>query len=709
MRRAVLTLLAGLIVLAGTAGVLHADLFDDDPDATRAWAERLRQPREVVDQVVVCFDAPSFIRQIGKWDETRFWPVLLWDSDLVPGFVAAFRPAEVLLARPGDGDDVTLERGLAAVQRSWGADNEGTEPTKPAAFLHILSDRERAPLGVVLLDAASPEFLGGLAVAAGRFHLPLPFTTAEKHDRRIPHDRVNEIRSDVRDVLGGLGIAFEEKFDDLDFLTVANDMPFGYTIDDDRAHPGGYTVDDVIARNMDLTRWGWVGRLVGGPARSVFMAMSALFLQPEKGLFFSRYNPENRTFGVYDPKPALEVFDGLFPTEMIRHPDATLERWRSVEWPEGNPFGFVFVNSSGGATNWSTSKGGATHFDVPRTVPCVVHYTHSGSAGRPFHVDTIAGRWMTGGAYVYFGSYSEPYLTAFVPASTLAERVRLGVPLGAAMRHPYGAARVGQRKMKVGGEERLVRFNLSGPWKLAYFGDPSYQLLGSTGGRPTGGRSDPDRPGKDTFPSIKSFRKARPKGDAARAKHALDAAGAVLLDLEKTKLVDAWGWGKVLKTLTGNTDADAVRRDRVQREMVRVWIASMRRSGSDKLYATREIRKLRKLPKPIRQLLEKGAASEDAGRCVAQFAKEYVSGIARHLQSDVGRDSTLARWALEMACSFAHSKGSQGPFYAWVVEASRGLGVAPDDIREAVLEQKGIPESARKGVADSVKGALDPD
>ncbi len=693
MKKTALLLLVFVAVLVAAPRSLSADVFDDDAERTKTWAETLHQPREVVDRVVVCFDESAFLRELAKWDEKRFWPVLLWDSALVPKFVAAFGPRQLLLAKPGAPGDVTLESGRAAVAGAWEA---GEETADTAAFLAVLQGRERAALGTVLLDAASPEFLGGLALAAGRFHLPLVFPTEEKHDKRITDDRVEEIRERLRQALIDLGVEFESRMDDLDFVTVANDMPFGYSVDEEGAHPGGYTVDDAIARNSDPGRWGWVGRLLGGPARSVYMVMGALFLQPENGLFFSRYNPKNDTFGPYDPEPAFATFERLFPIEMIRHPDATLARWRALEWPGGNRFGLVLVNSSGGATSWSTSKGGATHFDVPDTVPCVVHYTHSGSAGRPFHLDSIAGRWMAGGAYFYFGSYAEPYLQAFVPATVLAERVDLGVPLGAAMRLPYGPRRTGQRMMKVGEEERLVRFNMSGPWKLACFGDPSFQLR-----KPDAERVEPDRPKGGYHTTLKSFRKSRSKGDAAKARHALDALGVVVLDRKKTKLVDEWGWGKVLKALAKDADRGAV-----QREMVRVWLASLRRAGAGKLYSAKALKKLTKLPKPIARLLADGAASEEAGRQVAEFAKAYVEGIGAHPESDVGKDPQLARWVLEMASSFAQPKGWQKPFYAWVVEASRALGVAPDDIREAVLARDGIPDGARKGVA-AVKGQLE--
>ena len=62
-------------------------------------------------------------------------------------------------------------------------------------------------------------------------------------------------------------------------------------------------------------------------------------------------------------------------------------------------------------------------------------------------------------------------------------------------------------------------------------------------------RLELDRPKGDYHSTLKSFRKARPKGAAAKARHAWDALAAVMLAPEKAKLVYEWGWGKVMKAL----------------------------------------------------------------------------------------------------------------------------------------------------------------
>jgi hypothetical protein len=684
-----------VMALACAPAALAGDF--DDAEEVGAWTARMDTGRRVVERVVVCFDHGSFLVEVAKWDAERYWPVLLWDSDLVPKFIAAFEPKEVLVANYAVAPDDELVAGMQTVAAAWGLPAENA-PTDAKGFLAALTERERIPNGTVLLAPNSPELLGGIALAAGRMHMPMRFETAEVTSTAITSERVAELRKRLMSELEELGIDYAMKLDDLDFITVASDLPFSYTQSKPGAHPGRYTVDDAIARHDGDRRWGWVGRLTGGDLRSVYMAMGALFLQPKSGLFWSRYNPKNEVFGVFDPPPALDTFNEFFPTETIRHPDATLDRWRALQWPGGNRFGFVYVNSSGGATSWSMSKGKATHFDVPETIPCVIHYTHSGSAGQPFNTDTIAGRWMSGGAFVYFGSHAEPYLTAFIPPSELAKRVAVGVPLGAAMRLLYTPKLVGQRKMKVGDAEKLVRFNMSGPWKLAYFGDPSYRLL----------RTPPERVAPDElvgryFSTPGAFRRFKQKNKEATVAHGTRALGTVRLDDSAVKLVDVRGWAKLVKIAPEGELSNAL-----LREMLRNWVTSLRRTDAKKLYALKSLASLVKVPKPIRDLATRGATSPDGARLVTEFAKAYVSGLAAHPESAVGKSPAGALPLLVMACSFEHSKGARKPFYAWIVEASRGLDIAPDDLRAAIVKQDWLTDGVRKAVEAAVKGPLVP-
>ncbi len=109
---------------------------------------------------------------------------------------------------------------------------------------------------------------------------------------------------------------------------------------------------------------------------------------------------------------------------------------------------------------------------------------HSFSAADPTDPQTIAGRWLSQGAFTYFGAVNEPFLHAFRVPGLVAELVAAEVPLVAAFRQ---------------GESETFGF----PWRLCYLGDPLYRLQNATitpgdrhgpnkGGQPgNGSRIDP--------------------------------------------------------------------------------------------------------------------------------------------------------------------------------------------------------------------------
>jgi hypothetical protein len=651
-----------------------------------AWVNKLDSGRKVVDRVVLCFDEESFLEELGKWGPERFWPVLLWESELCDKFITRFAPKKIRLRRPR-GRKLTsekrLSKSLATVQSSWSSDNKNNKGNKdktgrkgrtggkgrtgrkdkdavaaiaPEVYVKQIQALKRSPIGLVLIAKDSPELLGGIAIAAGRFQVPIVFETEKKHNAKVSFDEKESYRKRLRDAAEKLGIAYEERFDELDLITVANDMPFGYTQKDSEMHGGGYTIDDAIARNDEHQRWAWIGRLAGGAERSVYMAMCSLFLQPDRGLFFSRYNSKGTGgFAAFDPSDAPETLAGYFESDVIRHPDATLERWRAHQWPLGNRYGYVFVNSSGGATGWSTSKGGATQFDIPDSVPCVVHYTHSGSAGRPFDDDTIAGRWLANGAYCYFGSYAEPYLAAFVPPNSQATRIAKGLPLSIASRHFYDRRFWTQRKP--GKDKEAVRFNVSAEWKLAFFGDPAYRLS-----RHAVAREQAAALQGPYYPTTSAFLSSRPRQPGARHKHALAAIGVCRLPGLEGRLVDARLWRK--SSGRNITDVQAAG---LRLEMLRNFVTRLRRAGPTKYYQKSQVAKLAKLPKVLETLIERKAGKDKAAkkeswraaRLVDEFAKEYVAGRAN------ASKPMSADWILDLAARLEHSKAEKRRFEAW--------------------------------------------
>ena len=264
-----------------------------------------------------------------------------------------------------------------------------------------------------------------------------------------PED-VEKIRKGIIERLKKSGYKFEA-FDDIDYITVAADIPYSYQYGIS-ANGGNYTVDDAIGRLDTDMRYAFVGRLMYGAGPATYQAMCALFLKPKKTLFFSRYANSGiwRTYWpdrVAEPLKAKTVF----------HPAATLEAWQEL-MRTGNKNNLVYINSSGGSMSWSTSRGGGKPDDIPFSEPCSVHMTHSGSFGSPFNVGSIAVRWIRGGAYCYHGSHSEPYLDAFVPPNESLKEALKGLPLSEVFRWSH-----------------TKRWR---PWKLAFVGDPMFTISG---------------------------------------------------------------------------------------------------------------------------------------------------------------------------------------------------------------------------------------
>src|SRR5262249_60764650 len=87
---------------------------------------------------------------------------------------------------------------------------------------------------------------------------------------------------------------------------------------------------------------------------------------------------------------------------------AGLANWHRVMDP-WNRFGLIWVNSTGEPTDFSIAGGPGRPADVPGGCPAAVVLIHSFSAADPADPATIAGRWLTQGAFVYFGSVNQPY------------------------------------------------------------------------------------------------------------------------------------------------------------------------------------------------------------------------------------------------------------------------------------------------------------
>ncbi|PIE23886.1 MAG: hypothetical protein CSA62_05680 [Planctomycetota bacterium] len=423
----------------------------------RDYWQKLPAPRPTRNQVVVVNDARGFLDAISGWSRESIYPVLFADSRYLPKFLRQFQASKVWIKRTKRraSTQITEEHLLSTWAQCCGVEGVVTEELPGLEAWRKLPDRSP---GVVVTSVSDPMCLAGLALAIGRRQGLIFMPPVAKPAQMIQFDAALALRKTLSDRLDAAQIEWDQLYDELDFVTLACAQPYRYQ-NRSYADKTPFALDDFLTRREDELRWAHTGRLYGDTTRAVYQAMCSLFLQPARSLLFSRYSKNSQPWKTYDTAGAKSFLAKHLAVEEYSHPKATRDQWQQLFAQENGRWGLVHVNSSGGARTWSTSKGKADYDDIFETLPCIVSYTHSGSAAAPYDADSIAGRWLERGAYIFFGSCSEPYLDAFVPIDIVYKRaISEGAPLASCFRWPAG----------------LKRWR---PWKLAYFGDPLRRLL----------------------------------------------------------------------------------------------------------------------------------------------------------------------------------------------------------------------------------------
>jgi len=462
--------------------------------------KRMRRRRSVADVVCLAPDPSALLSALSRWDGETFFPVLLADEYFAPKFIKAFRPRRIVMLDPAAKFEVDFKTLLRVVSAAWGPEDlSQTHSAERADLRRRWADAGHVPLGAVIVKPSSPQALAAVALAAGHGQVLASVHVEGQPGGTIAFDDMQGLRRRVRGAIGQWGYSFDELRDDIDFVTVTAEMPYRYRRTDG-IQPGVYAFDDALTRGADGRRFAYVGRLIGTPAQSVYAAMCSLFLQPDSALLFNTYGRRRgsiwKQYGMARAAKAVQAQE-RYSCRHVEGKEATLGTWHGLTRPESR-FGLIFVNSSGGRTNWSIPGGGGTSDDVPLAAPALVEFTHSGSASLPTDAHSIAGRWLASGAFAYFGSSAEPYLSAFPTPSTYAARLLRGWPAGMAFRRVHGRP-------------------YWTPWRLVYLGDPLYSLHAPPPRRPAPSSID----GKDA---------------AAEARR-LAAAGGTSIDLVRLHLI----------------------------------------------------------------------------------------------------------------------------------------------------------------------------
>jgi hypothetical protein len=474
----------------------------DDPrlsvlrSSADSWRKALTSRRKVIDQVCLVPDVRSFLEAIAFWDDRHFFPILIDEPAWTLPFLRSFRPARIVRytqradaksgpSTDGPKSDSTREgrwsQALEAVALACSDRPDVELQRTDGAALNELSP---AAPGAVLSAPDSPMLAGAVALAAGHFQPLVRFDPVKppSSDRAKPtgQARFHDVLSQpaawdfarlVESRVAAAVATYDQMGDRCDFLTLAGDWPYRYSLGEETSPSRGvFALDDLIGRKLEggpnpnglaqcRKRWAYVGRLLGDPAASVARAMAALFLPPRSALLWNTYRGGD-PWSNYDMVAAAARLERVLPrSSAITHRAgslADLSRWHQSVDP-ANRYGLVLFNSSGGPDHFAISGGPGRPADIPRGIPTAVAMIHSFSAVDPTDPQTIAGRWLDQGAFVYFGSVWEPLLAAFRTPRLVAELAAAGIPLSAALR-----------------QGELEPFGL--PWRLVYLGDPLYRI-----------------------------------------------------------------------------------------------------------------------------------------------------------------------------------------------------------------------------------------
>jgi hypothetical protein len=225
-------------------------------------------------------------------------------------------------------------------------------------------------------------------------------------------------------------------------------------------------------------------------------------------LLFNGYPLSARIWDEYEMSGAAARLRAAVPADLRQGDAAGLAGWHRAFDPV-NPYGLVLINSSGAPDDFRVYRGRGATADVPPRGPAALVVVNSFSAARRGDDATIAGRWLAGGAFVYFGSLNEPYLAAFRTPELTADLLAAGAPLAAAAH-------------KLPAEDELGT-----PWRLRLVGDPLFHLGPGLG----------DRPRVARFAPLDGLEPLRPVPARGGPRGCLDAAYA---DAARGGTGDAW-------------------------------------------------------------------------------------------------------------------------------------------------------------------------
>ena len=429
--------------------------------------------------VYIAQDLSTYLYAISLWDKDIQFPVFIGEGRFLDSFLKGYPGARIeKLERRRVG---TINRALVyrALYAAWGPetlDDAPREITREALKARLKS-LGVVPEGVVVTNVSDAEFAGGFALAAGRCQPIVFFTSPVKRSLEVSvwNNSVTElakekIRTEILDGVKDWGYPYEGLGEGIDYVTLAFNMPHAYRRETPAAKnkiDPGYSMTDAIGRLTpsglveegvpvegaapgEPAVYAYCGQLIeAAPQMALFQAMSSLFAETDKALYFHRWQSLHGLEGVKGYQ-VLRTVVHTINRDPYAKPQARLKEWHRLT-DGGHGFGFIHLTAAGDAYGWFDGK----VKDIPEGRPCAVYFPQSGSTANPAVTDTLAGRWLLNGAYVYYGAASEPFAPSFNAAQTVAQTLAAGEPFGKAF----------QRK-------DTLPPNFRKAWRLVYVGDP---------------------------------------------------------------------------------------------------------------------------------------------------------------------------------------------------------------------------------------------
>ena len=434
-----------------------------------ALGARVRETQknaEVIPTLVIVTDGASYLDAISHWTPELRFPVLIDDgsvlsSDNIARFIRAFQPTEVVRYQ-ASGAAANWTPGAPAIDRPlakvWGAESTDIEKLKTA-----WAAKSHEPPGIVVANEKDGAWTAAIALAAARGQ-PLIWID----DTQAPRDlhkwwaveEAAKLEKFLQDTCAKTGLAWSDLGDTLDTVTLCGSFPNIIQVSpkDVRA------LTDCIGRlRLDgPARWAWSGQIFGNPSEAAYRAMCPLFLSNDEAWLFDSY-PKSPPWSDYSLAQAKTSLSAAFKSALTESPGAGASMWREKTQRPISP-GLIFVNSKGNSDFFELESGYGYCGDVPTLLkPAALHFIHSWSLQSPGSRDTLGGRWLERGVYLYFGSVNEPTLAAFTPCPQVAELLVKGAVFSGAARRDVGPA-----------------------WRLTVLGDPLATVIpGAVGPKST--------------------------------------------------------------------------------------------------------------------------------------------------------------------------------------------------------------------------------